>query len=386
MPKNHRATHALDHRTAASPRPIRTSTLAKTLVGVTAALTLAACGSGGDDKASAATTQVSSDVTAAVDAAKAEQTTWTGPTQPVNAPTGKKIVSIACSSTAPGCVNAGNGAKEAGSVLGWDVTVVDGKGDPNTWNSAIEQAVSDGADGIILNAVPPALVQGGLAQAKKAGVPVALTYIPSYDGPKVDAYVTSDHAQSGEYAADWVAAASKGKGKLLVLQEPQFAELKERDTAFTAKLKTSCPGCTIVKTAEFNLGTMPQQVPGLVSSALQANPDINFVVVPFDGAALFASQGIAQAGRSGVGLVGFEGDPDGLARVVAGTQSADVATVQPWMGWAAVDALARLMDGQTVKQQQVPQRLFDKTNAPKGDKGWVGDIDYRAKYRALWGK
>lgn len=370
---------------------MRNPKLVAAAITVPVTLLLAACSTGVADSGAGPTTgarnNVSGEVQGAVKSAMAERASWAGPTDSVVVPAGKKIVSITCSSQGIGCVNAAAGAKEAGQLLGWNVSVVDGKGDPNTWNAAVAQAVSDGADGIILNAINPALVQGGLAQARANKIPVALTFIPSSGAPPtVDAYVTSDHTESGQQAANWIIANSGASAHVLLLEEPQFPELGERTKAAAQRLTDACSNCSITKKVQFNIGTMPQQLPGLVSSALQSDPGINYVLAPFDSAALFASQGIAQFGKAGVQLVGFEGDPDGMERLRSGAQAADVATVQPWMGWAAVDALARLMTGQKVTQQQVPQRLFDKTNEPSGGNGWAGDLDFRAKYRALWGK
>lgn len=366
------------------PKLVASATAVAGVLLLPACSTGVAAGNHGD--VNGARQDVSAPVRDAVTKAMAVKASWTGPTDSVHVPEGKRIVSITCSSQGIGCVNAAAGAKEAGKFLGWNVSVVDGKGDPNTWNAAVAQAVSDGADGIILNAINPALVQDGLTQARAKRIPIVLTFIPSYGGPKVDAYVTSDHAQSGQQAADWIIADSGAKGHVLLLQEPQFPELNERTNAAAKRLSDACSRCPITRKVQFNIGTMPQQLPGLVSSALQSDTGINYVLAPFDSASLFASQGITQSGRAGVRLVGFEGDPDGIKRVRSGAQAADVATVQPWMGWAAIDALARLMTGQKVQQQQVPQRLFDKTNAPSGGDGWVGDLDFRARYRQLWGK
>lgn len=326
-------------------------------------------------------------VVEAVDAASAEQTEWARPAELASPPQGQKIVAITCGAQGYGCVQGAQGVSAAGDVLGWDVQVVDGKGDPSVWNAAVVQAVTDGADGIVLSAINPALVQDGLARAEAAGVPVIVQFLPPAGETTVDGYVSTDHVAGGKILADWIIADSGGRAQVLMLDEPAFPELVARGDAIRAELEAACPDCTVVEEAQFSIGTMAQQLSGLVTTALQSNPGIGYVVAPFDSSATFAAQGVRQAGRTDVVLVSGEGNPDGLARVRGGEQSADLATVPAWAGWVAVDQLARLFTDQPVEDHiLIPQRLFTESNVPSGDGGWAGDVDYAAEFRAAWGK
>lgn len=320
-------------------------------------------------------------------AASAEQTAWIGPEEPIDPPAGQRIVAITCGSQGYGCVQGAEGAAEAGALLDWDVTVVDGKGDPSVWNAAVTQAVSDGADGIVLAAVNPALVSDGLARAERAGIPVVSLFIPELDGaPDVDAHVTTDHEGGGRALADWVIADSGGDAQVLVLSEPAFPELVLRGEGFAEELSRECPGCAITDTVEFSIGTMASDLAGLVTTALQADPTIDYVLAPFDSSATFAAQGIRQSGRTDVALVSGEGDPDGLQRVRDGEQAVDLATVPAMGGWAAIDHLARIFTGQPAEDYLLPQRLITRDNLPSESGGWASDVDYAATFRELWGR
>ncbi len=62
-----------------------------------------------------------------------------------------------------------------------------------------------------------------------------------------------------------------------------------------------------------------------------------------------------------------------------------VANPAEWMGWQAVDELARSYAGEKPANVPVPVRLIDATNAPQ-TAGWLGgDLDYQTKFSALWG-
>jgi ribose transport system substrate-binding protein len=320
-------------------------------------------------------------------AAKYKQpiTEFPGPTAPVTPPTGKKIVAITCSSQGAGCVRAAEGATEAGKVLGWQVTTIDGQGTPNAWNAAILNAISSHADGIVLAAVPPPLVGDALAKAKAAGIPVVEVFEPVPAG-EAFASVNIDHHEQGEAIADWVADDSEEKAQVLVVEDTEFETLTERVEGFEEEL-SKCSGCKVVEHVNSQIGTMANTVPSAVASALQSHPEINYVVSPFDSNAIFASQGVQQAGKEGqVKVVGYEGDPQAVSTIrEGGIEVATAADPAEWMGWQAVDALGRAMTGQKAEDTPVPWKVIDATNLPPNDT-WTGDIDYQAEFEKLWGK
>jgi ribose transport system substrate-binding protein len=75
---------------------------------------------------------------AVADQARKTVTAWHGPTNSPAVQKRKTIYAITCASQGIGCVRAANGAREGGEAAGWTVRVIDGKGDPATWNSAIQ--------------------------------------------------------------------------------------------------------------------------------------------------------------------------------------------------------------------------------------------------------
>jgi ribose transport system substrate-binding protein len=343
-----------------------------------------AAGCGSDDKSdsSSSTSTSSSGGSAAAQKIVAEQSkpiaAWSGFQAPIKPATGKKIVAIECSALGVGCVQMAEGVKEAGSKLGWTTDIVNGKGDPTVWNSAIQSAVSDKADGIVLTAISPALVKEGIAKAKAAGVPV----IAGAVGPPADALVAESYPQGATAMASYIATAANG-GKTLVLNDSEFVSTVERYKLMYAELKKLCPDCKTSE-SEFTFATSAEKLPGQVASALQSDPKITNVVVPYDAAVPFVRQGIQQA-SSKAQVASFEGDPGVMKTVGDGVQAADVASNNTWIGWQSVDDLARLISDKPVKDVPLPVRLFTKENAADA-KSWDGDLDYRSKYLEIWGK
>ena len=88
---------------------------------------------------------------------------------------GKKVWVIPCALAAEGCANPANAAVVAGRKLGWDMTLQDGRLDPNVYNTLIRTAITAKVDGLILAVVDCGPVQNSLAQAINAGIKVVGT-------------------------------------------------------------------------------------------------------------------------------------------------------------------------------------------------------------------
>lgn len=324
------------------------------------------------------------DPAASVAAAKKPLADWPAPPAAPAVAKGKTIYVVTCTSQGIGCVRAANGVKEAGERLGWTVRIIDGKGDPGTWNGAIQSAIAGGASGIVIDAVPPLLVGDALARAAQAKIPVVSIFnpLPAADSP-VFAFVRPEHKAQGTLMAQWVAADSGGKANVLIVEDKQFPELAERVAGFRAEI-AKCGGCKVVGSVESTIGTMAQRLAGAVAAELSRNPSVNYIVAPFDSNAFFVAEGVRQVGRSGkVKVSGYEGDPQALDAIRAGTQAVTIANPAEWMGWQAVDELNRAFNGGKPVNKLVPFRLIDKSNVPD-TKGWTGDVDFKARYGVLW--
>ncbi len=312
-------------------------------------------------------------------------TAWPGPNTPFTPPAHKKITVITCSSTGITCVRVAHGVEAAAKVLGWSVDVVDGKGDPTVWNSAIRQAISDKSNGIVLAAVVPALASGAVQAARSAHIPVIYTLGNVLQGTNLD--MDTNRAEAGRVLADWTAVDSGGKAQVLVLYDHEFPELVAYANAYVAELKAVCPKCKVVGTPSFTLETFATTLPSIVSNAMRDNPGLNYVVTPYDSASTFIQQGAREVGRS-VKVAGDGGDQPTLANLKDGTESASMGVPSEWMGWQALDAIGRYLVGKPLPSTPVVQGLMVKSNlavqAPAGS--YSGGFNYEAHYEKLWGK
>jgi ribose transport system substrate-binding protein len=343
-------------------------------------------GSSGGDKTTAADPALKEFQDAAT-AAEAPVSDFPGPNEgPSPVPKGKKLFIITCSSQGVGCVKLSDGIEEAAKVLGWTTTVIDGKGNPQVWNGAIRTAITSKADAIAIVAVPPALVGDGLKRAKAAGIPVISGFNPqSTQDSGVQAFVTPDHTAQGKAMADWIISDSGGKAKVVLVREDAFPEIKERQDGVAAEL-AKCSGCKIVATPQSELASLSNRFPGVITSTLQAHPDAEYIVTPYDAASIFAGQAIRTAGKSGqVKITGFEGDPSAIAAIKKGEQAATIADPTLFMGWQVVNETVRAFANEKPTNILNRWRLFTKDNIGEVKTDvYEPEYDYRAKFTALW--
>jgi ribose transport system substrate-binding protein len=112
-----------------------------------------------------------SDAKAAVAKYAGPQTTWEGPTKAPKPEAGKKIVFLSGDEQNDISHLYGVYIKEAGEKLGWNVTVIDGKGSPTSWLAGLNQAIALKPDGIAMFADAASLqdpIKAGVTQGTTA--------------------------------------------------------------------------------------------------------------------------------------------------------------------------------------------------------------------------
>jgi ribose transport system substrate-binding protein len=324
---------------------------------------------------------------------------WAGPNDPVKVAKGKSITIIICGAQGATCVRVGQGAEDAAKALGYQTKVVDGRGTPDGWNEAVRNAVSDKADGIVLVAIPPGLVQGAITAAKKAGIPVSATL--SVLGPPTDAKVAYDSSAVGRANAAWMVKDSGGKVKVMNVREDAFQDTIPAFTVSQKLLPGYCDGCEVAKEIKFTFATAANTLSGDVAQALQSSPDVNYIHIPFDAITPLVQQGIKQAGRTGkVKIIGTGAEAVSIKAMNEGDMAQSLCTPAEWMGWQGVDALARIFAGQKVppytdkaedgespyqSNYPVQIRYITKDNAPPEGQACDGGFDFKSKFKELWG-
>lgn len=294
------------------------------------------------------------------------------------------VAVVICGAVVQGCSDFGESVSRAAEAAGWTARVIDGRQDPAVWNQSVQQAVVDGFDVVVGGAVPPSLMQGGVQAADEAGVPIITSFIPVFDGvPPTAAHIHTDHDWAGRVAAELITEDSGGSAVTLILDPPVAPELVKRNNAMAVHFDESCAGCTTIR-QEFNLGLMPQRLPGQVASAVSANPEITYIIAPVGAFSPFILQGLRSAGRDDIRILGFEGNAIGFDLIESGEMWAELATPADFHAWLAIDIAGRHLAGLPHDETiMTMQRLF-VSGDDLPDNSWEPDFDYQAAFLELW--
>jgi ribose transport system substrate-binding protein len=288
--------------------------------------------------------------------------------------------------------------QQAITAIGWTAPATyDGQFSASTASGDMETAINNGAQALILISITPSTVASALqlAQSKNVAVVCILCGPPStFSAFPGIVGVEPSPANIGIAQADWVIVNSKGTAKVWVYEDQEFAETIAQTAAAEATIRTKCGGCQL-HIAQTQAGD--EQQPGIpvLAGVLAANPKgtINDIIAPYDGAAANFATFAAQDGRPEINFVGYAGLPDMFDEIAEGTPPGAKATVSiplPYMGWSAIDEVARLLDQQPtwnannlnvalITRQNVNQ--FNATNP------YVNPtFNFKAMFLKLWGK
>ncbi|MEA2330425.1 MAG: ribose transport system substrate-binding protein [Thermoleophilaceae bacterium] len=290
-------------------------------------------------------------------------------------------------------------SKEIGEMLGWNVTIGDGKFDPSTDANLIRQAVAAKADGIVLYLIDCESVKSALGAAKRANIPVAAIQgidcdefnpgaerLYTYNIPYTTGVMVPWSRSIGENQAVWSIVASEGKGKAMYLRQTDEEYGQPIVDAFQKEFE-KCSGCEYVGNIDFTGLDFGPNLQQKVGQALIQHPDVNIIAAPYDGV---VTAGVAAAVRQSprgdeVMVIGAEGLPENMDLIRNGQGQAAAAGLAPeWEGWAGMDAINRLMHGEPGQPSGIGVGMTDKEHAPATG-GYQPPFDFKAIYKKAWG-
>lgn len=296
------------------------------------------------------------------------------------------IALIAKSSTNPVFLAARTGAEAAAkelSVNGLKVSVswlTPPQEDGQVQAQRIQQAVNEGADGILIAASDAGKVTGAINDAVDRGVAV-MTFDSDAPQSKRFAYYGVDDIKTGNAVMAELAAAMKGKGVVAILAGNQNALNLQRRVQGVREEAAKHPGIRIVNA--FNHIETPQDAAAEVIRVNNAYPEVNgwaFV----GGWPLFTQTLLTDIDPARMKVVSVDALPAELVYVEKGV--VPVLLAQPVYDWGYV-GVKTLVDkihfGKTVPER-IPMELVrvSKDNLGEWAKrlaGW-GFTDVPAKY------
>ncbi|MEV6961306.1 substrate-binding domain-containing protein [Streptomyces sp. NPDC051207] len=253
-----------------------------------------------------------------------------------------------------------DGAEAEAEKRGVDLTVTDAQNDASQQANQLQNFTSGGLSAIVVNPVDSDAAGPSVRAANKAGIPV-VAVDRGVNKADTAALVASDNVAGGRQGARALAERLGGRGTVVVLQgQAGTSASRERGAGFAEGLK-AYPGIKVVarQPADFD------RAKGLdvMANLLQAHPDVDGVFAENDEMALGAIKALGPKAGTSVQVVGFDGTPDGLKAVRAGTLYASVAQVPRELGRIAVANAVRAAGDEKISETvKVPVKVVTKAN------------------------
>ncbi len=280
---------------------------------------------------------------------------------------GEKITVITPYLSQPGTQFYVEAFQEKAKANGWDVNVVDTKGDVAAVISRMEDAANQKPAAIVIN-VDPSQVTAGLEAAKAAGIPVF--GMDAGASPLLVTNVTSNGYSMAADTAAYVSNRINGKGNVIMFIFEAFPPVQQRGIIADTIFKNN-PGIKVIDhvTPDVKDGGIADSR-AKMEAILAAHPEkgsISAVWAAWDQPALGALQAIEAAGRGGEGIVitGIDANPEARAAIAkAGNFEASMAQDFKGIGAKVAEYVKRKLSGEAIKQSviYVPTRLITSAN------------------------
>jgi ABC-type sugar transport system substrate-binding protein len=371
------------------------------LVASLALIALGAIGCGSSDKKSSTTSNASSTTdtasgksAATAAAAKFQDTSslkWPQPTEAFDPGTGKVAV-ISCGNAGVNCLQGSKDVQAAAKAMGWTPSpIFDGEFTPAKQAGFVQQAIQQKYDGIVLVSIDANSIKAAIDAAVAAKIPIACVMCANAAFPDAHDVSTGGIAE-GQAIGTWVASQAKPGAKIVGFDDKSFPIVAVRRENAIAKIKEYCPDCQVEK-MDFPTSDLAKAGAPTFTAMLSAHPagSLDFVMAPYDPAAIPFAKAAQQQGRSDYKMTGYDASPDYLTLIKAGTGGAAATTAAPfpYASWGAVDQVARLKAGKKAwVSNRLPTALVTADNADQfGKFGFLTpNFDFKAKFMQLWGK
>ena len=311
-------------------------------------------------------------------------------------PTGKKI--CIAQSSEPVTLETNKGFADAAAAVGWTVSVVPEGTGPEDPAKALGQCIDQHPDAIFISGQTLDTMRAQVDRAKAANIPVFQSDSGEPVAKDGSIYVLSlDSFQQtgawGKMIADYIASSGGGSKHTLVVDLSVYPILHAFSEGVVNELKAVSPSTktTLQDTQISDL--IGGKIPSSVVSAIQRNPDIDWVVLCLGDMATGLNAALRGAGQGTKVKIG--GESASIANITAlKKKDEDVWTgfAAKIHGWRRIDAAARVFNGESLDPNNnalLPTQLLTQDNvssAPIDTDGYyLGVTDYKAQFQKLWG-
>jgi len=253
------------------------------------------------------------------------------------------------------------------ATKGYDLTAVSGDFDVAKQQHQVQDFIVQKVAAIVLCPCDSKAIGPAIKEANAAGIPVFTADIACLDpDAKVVAHVATDNEQGGRLAADAVAEAIGGTGKVAILDHPVVESVMLRTKGFKARIEElNQSGKSIDIVATLPGGGEKAKSLAAAQDLIQAHPDLAAIFAINDPSALGAVAALENAGKAGtVKVIGFDGQPEGKQAIKSGAIYADPVQFPAQIGQKTAELVVKYLSGEQVPAEElIPTQLYNQADA-----------------------
>lgn len=246
--------------------------------------------------------------------------------------------------------------EKAEKDLNIKVNLVDGGWDANQQANAIQNAISSGADGIVISPVDPSAVCTYVDEALDAGIEVCAltTQIGTGDAedpvyPETVGLVGHIETEVGRTAMDIAAEALDRSGKIAIIEgTPGMSDTEGRKKGIDEENK-EYPDIEVVSRVCGEW--VVDKAYTAMQNIIQSNPEVELVICHSDNMAVGAAKALEDADMTDkVKIVGIGGSKDALDLIKKGEIYGTIMYVPETEAYTALEATAKVVRGEAEKE------------------------------------
>jgi ABC-type sugar transport system substrate-binding protein len=316
-------------------------------------------------------------------------TSWLGATQSPPVPTGKGIAFVSCGALV--CNETAQAGAAIARKIGFKTSLVNinGAADIQNINHAMSSALALHPSAIIGICITATQVADKLEQARQAGIVTVSTCDPTPTGGNGEFAASADFANglSAELLGWGIVAHSGGQANVVAIKDESFPAII-RKIGNLVQVVQGCSTCKI-KTVTWQItdAVNSAKAANILTGIINANPDMNTLVLPYSVGMPSAVQAFASSGRQ-IKIYADDADAVNLQTLRAGSEEM-VSSIDPQLAmYQAIDQSIRgLAKSPYIEAAKLPYlaHLYTKDAVPTTGVGaFLPLFDYASVYDKLW--
>jgi ribose transport system substrate-binding protein len=323
------------------------------------------------------------------------------------APRDKTIISLDPGSPVATAITKSIG--EAAKVLGWKMTRIVYQPTPEGMQSAMSNAIQEKPSAIVEDGMGAQILLPFLKQMKDAGIAfvseatawkddasTATDAIETSAGPDVSLDSAGSGAfVGGDLVAAWAITKSNGHVNALTVDITDYPVLLPGIRHFEAFLKGACPSTCKDQVLNVKSSDIGTTLPTQVVSALQRNPDINYINCTAGQFCIGVASAVKAAGFTAK-IIGAYADQASLQDMRAGGLTEAMTSFSFQIaGWRDFDAALRVVAGEKIVSPSAsgiddssvaawtPAFILTQNTAPS-DVSFATPTNYKQLFENMW--